>query len=350
MVLPTVLLHDHLDGGLRVDTVLDLADGAGIRLPRSDPGALGEWFDQGRSGSLESYLEAFRYTVAVMQTPEAIRLVARQSLEDLASDGVAYAELRFAPLLNVDEGLAPEAVVESALEGFAQASAHTGIHWGLILDAMRDRPGSDRVAGLCLRYADAGVVGFDLAGRERGYPPDEHLAAIRAVRSAGLGVTLHAGEDGGVDSIRRALHFCGADRIGHGVEIIDDCVVENGRLTSFGPLASELIERAIPMEVCVTSNLHTKGWSPSEHPVGLLYRGGFNVTVNTDNRLMSSTSMSKELSVLAEWHEFGINDVAKVTRAALEAAFCPDHVKTSIWNDIIAPRLTEVGVEVSPRP
>ena len=348
MLFPTVLLHEHLDGGLRVSTVLGLASSIGAELPATDEASLASWFDQGKSGSLEGYLEAFRHTVGVMQTPDALRRVARESLEDLGGQGVVYAEIRFAPMLNTATGLRPEAVVEAVLEGLKLGASSTGIEWGLILDAMRNRSGSEGVAELCAAYADAGVVAFDLAGPERGHPPDAHLPAMRIVRRAGLNLTIHAGEAAGVDSIRRAVHLCGADRIGHGVDIIDDCTLVDGKIVSMGALAEEIRDRRIPLELCLTSNLHTKGWTPAEHPADALYRAGFNVTINTDNRLMSATSVPTEFALLADHHGWSPADFARVTRAALDAAFCEDETKSRLWEQRIMPRFADLGVAVSP--
>ncbi len=343
MRLPSVVLHDHLDGGLRPATVVELADAVGHRLPVHEPTALADWFDQGRSGSLERYLEAFVHTVAVMQTTEAIHRVAREAVEDLSADGVVYAEIRFAPHLLTRRGLAPEAVVEAAIAGMTDGAAATGLEWGLILDAMRQEDDSLEVARLAVRYADHGVVGFDLAGPEAGFPPDAHLPAIRHVREAGLGVTLHAGEAGGLTSLAAAVRRCGADRIGHGVEVIDDCLVRDGTVVSLGPLAATLRDRQIPLEVCPTSNLHTKRWRADEHPIGMLHRAGFAVTVNTDNRLMSRTSMSAELELVREHHGFGVDDLLAVTHTALRAAFCPWETKRRLWSEEVLPRYLEAG-------
>ncbi len=347
MPFPSVLLHEHLDGGLRVPTILELAASMRLDLPAGDQEALAAWFYQGESGSLERYLEAFEYTIGVMQTAEALRRVAFESLEDLAAQGVTYAEVRFAPMLNLAGGLDGESVVEAVIDGFEKAAAETGVQWGLILDAMRDQTDSELVAELCASYSDAGVVGFDLAGKELGHPPDHHLPAIRRVREAGLNLTIHAGEAAGVESIRRALHTCGTDRIGHGVEIIEDCTVIDGEITEMGPLASEIRDREVVLEICPTSNLHTKGWTPAQHPVGALYRAGFNITLNTDNRLMSSTSVPAEFRLLADFHGWTGTDFAKVTRAALVGAFCAEEVKQRLWEEQIAPGYADLGVSVT---
>lgn len=322
---PLIVLHDHLDGGLRPETVLELSE---IPLPFDEAGALAGWFDQRGSGSLERYLDAFVYTLAAMQTPEALRRVAREAVEDHAAAGVIHAELRFGPLLL--PSMTPELVVESVLAGLKDGADETGIGTGLILCALRHLPGSEKVARLAGRYASQGVVGFDLAGPERGFPPDDHLPAIRLAREAGLGLTLHAGEAGGVDSIRRAVDVCGADRIGHGVEIADDCVVHDGVITDVGPVATTLLERRIPLEICPSSNLATKGWSVSEHPLALLHRAGFVVTLNTDNRLMSATTMSQEAELALDGLGLTPEELAEMTRNAATATFLPEDERSRL--------------------
>ena len=321
--LPKVVLHEHLDGGLRVETILELADECGYTgLPANDAAALGHWFDQGRSGSLDRYLQVFVHTVAVMQTAEAIERVAFEAVEDLAADGVIYAEIRFAPSLLTQDGLSLQEVMGAALAGMARGEAKTGLVTRYIADAMRQETDSAEVATAAIDLADPRVVGFDLAGPEDGYPADDHLEACNLIRQANLGLTIHAGEDFGPDSIWRALQLCGAHRIGHGIHIVDDCVVEDGHIVSLGSLASYVRNHQVPLEICPTSNLHTAGWQPDEHPIGALHRAGFNVSVNTDNRLMSRITMSGEFDLLAEHQGFGIGDFHAVTWRALDAAFC----------------------------
>ncbi len=329
---PLVVLHDHLDGGLRVETVLDLAQG---ELPARDPVALASWFDQRESGSLERYLESFRYTLAAMQTPDALIRVAQEAIEDHASSGVVHAEIRFGPLLIED--LAPEETIESILEGLRRGGEATGTGWGVILCALRHLPGSDRVADLAARYRDHGVVGFDLAGPEAGFPPEDHLTAVERARDAGVGITLHAGEAAGVESIRRAVDLCGADRLGHGVEIIDDCRVEDGEIVDLGPVASLVHERRIPLEVCPSSNLATKRWRPEDHPIGLLHRAGFVVTLNTDNRLMSTTSMADEVDLVIRHNGLSPGEVRAMTRNAVDVAFVDEDRRTNLRNLLATP-------------
>ncbi len=310
-----VVLHDHLDGGLRPQTVIDQSN---IELPAEGARALAEWFDQHDSHSLERYLESFRYTLAAMSTAEHLERVAFEAIEDHAAAGVVHAEIRFGPLLT---SLAPTDVVEAVLAGLARGEQATGVTSGLILCALRHLPGSRLVADLAVRYCDSGVVGFDLAGPEAGFPPDEHLDAINTAREGGVHITLHAGEAAGVESIRQAVFECGTERLGHGVEIIEDCRVVDDVIVDLGPVASHVRENRIPLEICPSSNLATKSWRVSEHPIGLLHRAGFNVTLNTDNRLMSATSMQEEARLVIE--EIGLSppDVDQMTKNAIEATF-----------------------------
>jgi adenosine deaminase len=316
--LPKAELHNHLDGGLRVSTVLELADAIGYQgLPTSDEAELSDWFYQGDSGSLESYLAGFEHTIAVMQTPQAIERVAYEAVLDLAADGVIYAEIRFAPMLIIRRGMHREDVIEAALSGIHLGMSETGVVVGLIVDAMRNEPDSLPDARAAVRFAGKGVVGFDLAGPEFGFPPDDHLPACRLVKEYGLGLTIHAGEADGPDGIHRALVKCGAERIGHGIRIIDDI----GDDETLGGVATLVRNRQIPLEVCPTSNLHTLGIAAGDHPLGRLKRLGFNVTLNTDNRLMSRVTLTNEFMFAAKHHGFTHDDLRHATEAALAAAF-----------------------------
>ena len=323
--LPKAELHNHLDGGLRVATVIELADEIGYAsLPTTDVTDLGAWFYQGDSGSLEAYLAGFEHTIAIMQTADAIERVAYEAGIDVAGDGAIYAEIRFAPNLNTRRGLAREDVIEAAISGFERASAEAGVVIGLIVDAMRNEPGSLADARAAVRFAGRGVVGFDLAGPEYGHPPDAHLAACRLAKEYGLGLTIHAGEADGPDSIHRAVTKCGADRIGHGIRIVDDTQHSDGEITDVGSVAAMVRDLQIPLEVCPASNLHTLQLRPQDHPLGKLQRAGFNVTLNTDNRLMSRTSLTAEFQFAVEHHGFELADLEAATVSALQAAFV-DH-------------------------
>ncbi|HET9417565.1 MAG TPA: adenosine deaminase, partial [Candidatus Limnocylindria bacterium] len=320
---PKVLLHDHLDGGLRPQTVLELAREIGYReLPTEDPDELGAWFTSGADRkSLELYLEGFRHTVAVMQTRDAIERVAAECAEDLASDGVVYAEVRMAPELLTEGGLTLDEVTEAMLAGFRHGSQGRPITMGLIITAMRQAARSVEIAQLAVRHRDAGVVGFDIAGPEAGYPPTRHLDAFNLIAHENFHFTIHAGEGFGLPSIWEALQWCGAERLGHGVRIVDDITVRpDGRVT-LGRLASYVRDRRVPLEMCPTSNVHTgAAASLEEHPIDLLRRLRFRVTVNTDNRLMSGISMSSEFAALARAFGIGLDDMEWLTLNAMKSA------------------------------
>ncbi|MPR00283.1 adenosine deaminase [Modestobacter sp. I12A-02628] len=338
---PKVLLHDHLDGGVRPSTILELADEAGYRdLPASDADALGRWFrESADSGSLVRYLETFAHTVAVLQRPEGLHRVARECALDLAADGVVYAEVRYAPELSTAGGLAIEAAVEAMLDGFAAGCAEaavsgTPVRVTALLCAMRQADRWDEVAGLVVRYRDAGVVGFDLAGPEIGFPPDRHPSAIALLDDAGAHRTIHAGEAAGTDSIRAALDGARAERLGHGVRIADE-VSADGTL---GELARRVRDEGVVLELAPSSNVQTGAYpSLAEHPVDRLRRLGFAVTVNTDNRLMSGVSATSELADVAAVHGWGWDDVQTVTERALAAAFVGEAERAALLADVVRP-------------
>ena len=341
---PKALLHDHLDGGLRPQTILELADVIGHPLPAADEQALGDWFRQAAtSGSLERYLETFAHTVAVMQTAEALHRVARECAIDLAADGVVYAEVRFAPELHVRHGLALPEVVEAVLAGLADGSAQaaaagTPIRTAVLLTAMRHAARSMEIAELAVRYRDAGVVGFDIAGAEAGHPPTRHLDAFEYLQRENFHFTIHAGEAFGLPSIWQAIQWCGADRLGHGVRIIDDIDTTDPSAPKLGRLAAYVRDKRIPLEMCPSSNVQT-GAAPSiaEHPIGLLRDLRMRVTVNTDNRLMSGTSMSREMFLLVEAFGYGWADLQWFTINAMKSAFIPFDERLAIIDTVIKP-------------
>lgn len=335
--LPKVVLHDHLDGGLRPATALELAEANGYPgLPAEDAASLARWFFQGESAGLERYLEAFEQTVAVMQTADALARVAEEAVLDLAAEGAVYAEIRFAPTLHLRGGLTPERVLDAVLAGTASGRGRAGIAAFVIVCALRHQDDAIAVAELAGRYAGRGVVGFDLAGSEAGFPASRHRAACRAAAGAGLRLTLHAGEGAGVDSIADALG-CGAERLGHGVRLAEDLTVRAGGVVGMGPVAARVHAAGIPLEVCPSSNLHTGMYAAmAEHPVGLLHRAGFAVTLNPDNRLMSGTSMTAEFAQVVEHQGFGLEDLKAVTLRAVEAAFCPPEVAREVRERVLA--------------
>ena len=338
--VPKVLLHDHLDGGLRPETIVELARETGYQgLPSSDVGDLSRWMaGVARRGRLELYLEAFQHTVGVMQTRDALIRVAAECAEDLAADGVVYAEVRFAPELHVTRGLSLDQVVEAVLEGFRRGSAGRGITVYALLTAMRTAARSLEIAELAVRHRDEGVVGFDIAGAEAGSPPSRHLDAFQYVARENFHITIHAGEGFGLPSIWEALQWCGAERLGHGVRIADDIRVGADGVISLGRLASYVRDRRIPLEMCPTSNVQTGATaSIAEHPIGLLRQLSFRVTVNTDNRLMSGVTQSSEFAALSDAFGYGWSDVEWLTINAMTSAFAPFAQRLHIINTVLKP-------------
>jgi adenosine deaminase len=342
---PKVLLHDHLDGGLRPATVIELAAANGYRdLPTSDVDALGRWFrESADSGSLVRYLETFAHTCGVMQTTDALVRVAAECAEDLAADGVVYAEVRYAPELFCETGLSLDTIVEAVQEGFRVGTARAldagrRIRIGTLLCAMRQNARSLEIAELAVRHRDTGVVGFDIAGPEAGFPPTRNLDAFEYLRQQNAHFTIHAGEAFGLPSIWEAIQHCGAERLGHGVRIVDDIKVDGDGTVHLGRLASYVRDRRIPLEMCPSSNVQT-GAAPSiaEHPIGLLTRLRFRVTVNTDNRLMSGCTMSSEMSTLVEAFGYDWADLQWFTINAMKSAFIGFDERLAIINEVIKP-------------
>jgi adenosine deaminase len=347
---PKVLLHDHLDGGLRPQTVIQLAAEAGYRdLPTTDPDELGRWFTRGADRkSLELYLEGFRHTLAVMQTAEAIQRVAAECVEDLAADGVVYAEVRMAPELLTEGGLSLDDATQAILTGLEHGSQGRPITARLLVTAMRQAARSVEIAELAVRHRDEGVVGFDIAGPEAGYPPTRHLDAFHLIARENFHFTIHAGEGFGLPSIWEALQLCGAERLGHGVRIVDDITTRPDGRVVLGRLAAYVRDCRIPLEMCPTSNVHT-GAAPSiaQHPFGLLRRLRFRVTVNTDNRLMSGISLTNELAALSDAFGLGVDDLEWLTLNAMKSAFLPFDGRLRIINEQIKPGYAHLRAEAA---
>ena len=338
--LPKVLLHEHLDGGLRPATVIDLALDIGYAdLPTHDPEELGAWFHSGANrGSLPLYLEGFKHTSAVMQTRPALDRVAFEFIEDMYRDGVVYAEARFAPCFHRERGLTDEAIVGAVLDGLRRGEEKYGVKWGLIICAMRDRTDSLEAAELAVNFRHHGVVGFDLAGEEAGHPPKKHVEAFHAIQEANFYSTLHAGEAFGVASIWQALQICGAHRLGHATRLADDMTIVDGKIVKLGTLAQYVLDRRIPLEMCLSSNLHTGSVkSLAEHPFKMYFERGFRVTLNTDDRLMSDTSMTKEFQVAADCFGLGLADFEKITLNAIKSAFISFDDRIRLIYDVIKP-------------
>lgn len=343
--LPKVLLHDHLDGGVRPATVLELARETGYtELPADDPVALGEWFRAAAdSGSLVRYLETFAHTVGVMQTADALHRVAYECVRDLSDDGVVYAEVRYAPEQHLEQGLSLEEVVEAVNAGFRDgerdaAAAGRPIVVRALLTAMRHAAKSREIAELAVRYRDDGVGGFDIAGAEAGYPPTRHLDAFEYLRRENAHFTIHAGEAFGLPSIWEAIQWCGAERLGHGVRIVDDIQQDVDGRPHLGRLAAFVRDRRIPLEMCPSSNVQTgAAESIAAHPITFLKDLTFRVTLNTDNRLMSNTSMSKEMQLLVDEAGWSKTDLLWVTLNAMKSAFLPFDQRLRLIEDVIKP-------------
>jgi adenosine deaminase len=337
---PKALLHDHLDGGLRPATVIELAAEYGYRhLPTTDADELASWFNAGaKRNDLPLYLETFDHTVGVMQHRDAIHRVAFECAQDLAADGVVYAEVRFAPEQHMEAGLHLDEVMQAVVDGFRDGSVGTDLTIYAICSAMRTAARSLEIAELAVRWRDQGVVGFDIAGAEAGFPPTRHLDAFQHVQRENFHTTIHAGEAFGLPSIWEAVQFCGAERLGHGVRIIDDITGPPGEET-LGRLASYVRDRRIPLELCPTSNVGTGvSATVADHPIGMLRRLRFRVTVNTDNRLMSATSMTGEMIALADAFGWGLDDFEWMTVNAMKSAFASFPERLRIINGIIKPR------------
>ena len=350
--VPKALLHDHLDGGLRPETIIEIAQQIGYKkLPTDDPKKLADWFEEScNSHSLVRYLETFSHTIAVMQSKEAIIRVARECAIDLARDGVVYAEVRGAPELFTEQGLTLDQVVEATLEGYKQGMAEAAsegnkIRVESLLCGMRQNNRSQEAAAAVVKYRDKGVVGFDIAGPEDGFPPTNQLETFEYLRKENAHFTIHAGEAYGLPSIWEAIQICGAERLGHGVRIIDD-IDFSGDKPKLGPLASYVRDRRIPLELCPTSNLQTGAAKTySEHPIGMLAKLRFRVTLNTDNRLMSRTSMSNEMSECVKSFGWKFADLQRVTVNALKSSFIPFEERLEIIEKVVKPAYAAISAE-----
>ena len=336
--LPKVLLHEHLDGGLRPSTVIELAKQTGYKgLPTGDAGELAAWFHRGaQKGNLPEYLEGFAHTSGVMQTEESLERVAYEFLEDMKLDGVVYAEVRFAPVLHTAGGLTQDEVVNAVLTGMRRGEKDFGVKWGVIICALRHLASSLEAAELAIRWREEGVVGFDLAGGESGFPPKKHIDAFHAIQRANFHITIHAGEAFGVESIWQALQYCGAHRLGHGTRLRDDIQIREDGSLQLGFLAQYILDQRIPLEMCLYSNLHTGACKHlEEHPFGLFFRNGFRVCLNTDDRLMSDTTMTKETILATELFDLTLADLERLNMNAIKSAFAPfDQRVDLIFNEI----------------
>jgi adenosine deaminase len=343
--LPKVLLHEHLDGVLRPKTIVELARSEGYKgLPTENPVELAAWFHQGANqGSLPKYLEGFAHTIAVMQTEEALERAAYEQAEDLSKDGVVYFETRFAPIFHTRKGLTHQQVVAAVLKGLERGRKDFGVTSGLIICAMRNMDVSLDMAELAVDFRERGVVGFDLAGEEGGFPPKKHVDAFHYIQRQNFNITIHAGEGFGKESIWQAIQYCGAHRIGHGTRLIDDMAVADGRVVKLGDLAQYVLDKRIPLEICLISNVHTgAARSLAEHPFGIFFKEKFRVTLNTDNRLMSDTNMSKEFEAARDTFGLTLDDFEKITINAMKSAFLPYDKRIDFIYSVIKPGYAKV--------
>ena len=339
--VPKVLLHDHIDGGLRPQTIIDLSkDLKYNKLPTKDPAELAEWFHRGANkGNLVEYLQGFEHTCAVMQTKDALTRVAYEMMEDMKNDGVCYVETRFAPVFHTSKGLYHEDVVAAVLEGLEKGRRDFGVGYGLILCGMRNMKNTLEIAELAVNFRNQGVVGFDLAGEEGGYPPKKHIEAFQFIQRANFNITIHAGEAFGKESIWQAIQWCGAHRIGHATHLIEDFTFDKeGNVVGFGDLAQYVLDKRIPLEICLLSNVHTGAVDKIEnHPFGILFKEKYRVTINTDDRLMSNTTMTKEFMTAIEHFNLNLEDIEKITINSMKSAFIPYKERLDFIYNIIKP-------------
>ncbi|HET9778941.1 MAG TPA: adenosine deaminase [Propionibacteriaceae bacterium] len=339
--LPKVSLHDHLDGGLRPQTIIELAADIGHKLPADNADDLGRWFfESADSGSLMPYLETFDHTIAVMQTAANLRRVAAEFVEDLAADGVIYGELRWAPEQHLRAGLTLTEAVEAVRAGLTEGMAvcrgrGQEIEVRQLLTAMRQAEPTRDIAELALRHRYDGVAGFDLAGPEKGYPPSLFLESFQLLRHHSACYTIHAGEAAGCVSICEAVQVCDANRVGHGVAIIEDIKRDEDGRAVLGDFAGYVLNQQIPLEMCPSSNVQTGvAASIRAHPIQSLDQLGFRVTVNPDNRLMSATSLTREFALLAEAFDYSLEDVRRFGINAAKSVFAPYEVRKALVHRI----------------
>ena len=324
--LPKAELHCHLDGSLRPSTLLELADEHDVALPTRTADALRDYMRVSNAASLEDYLERFEVTLSVMQTADALERISYELAEDAAAEGVRYLEVRFAPVLNVRRGLSLGDVLDASLRGLERATARHRIIPRVIVTALRNMSPdfSRELASLAVAYRDRGVVGFDLAGAERGHPAAQHAAAFRYAREHDLACTCHAGEGDDASSVRQAVHVCGANRIGHATRLVED-----------ESLAQYVNDRRIPLEICLTSNVQTRATARYEtHPLRRYFDRGMNVVLNTDNRLMSDTTLTDEYELAATHLGFTFDELCEVARNGFASAFLPWEERRQLLEDV----------------
>ena len=335
--LPKVELHCHLDGCLRIETILDLGQRYNVSLPASNPEDLRKLLCIGKKRStLEEYIARFDITLSVMQTPEALTRIAFELIEDVAAENVRYIEVRYAPILHTRLGMTLEEAVEAVRDGLIKGEKAFGVKSGIIICGIRhiSPEASLKLADLCVRYKNKGVVGFDLAGAEENFPAKDHREAFYMILNHNINATIHAGEAFGPSSIHQAIHYCGAHRIGHGTRLKED-----------KDLMHYVNDHRITMEVCLTSNWHTYSVrSLKQHPFRFYYDQGIRVTLNTDNRLMSDTTLTKEFGLARDLFDFTLHDFREVTIIAMKAAFLPHQERKEMIQSIANELENEFGI------
>ena len=339
--VPKVLLHDHLDGGVRARTVIELAKEIKYnKLPTSDEAELAQWFYRGANkGNLVEYLQGFEHTCAVMQTKEGLTRVAYEMMEDMKKDGVCYVETRFAPVFHTSKGLYYEDVINAVLAGLEKGKSDFGVGFGLILCGMRNMKNTLEIAELAVNFRRDGVVGFDLAGEEGGYPPKKHIDAFQFIKRENFNITIHAGEAFGKESIWQAIQICGAHRIGHATRLVEDMVFDKeGHIVALGPLAQYILDTRLPLEINLLSNVHTGAIDKLEnHPFPKLYKEKFRVFLNTDDRLMSDTTLTKEYTLASELYGINLDDIEKLNITAMKSSFIPYKERLNYIYNVIKP-------------
>ncbi len=348
--VPKVQLHDHLDGGLRPETILDLAKEIHYKkLPTKDPEELAQWFFRGANkGNLVEYLQGFEHTIAVMQTKDALERVAYEMMEDMKNDGVCYIETRFAPVFHTAKGLHYDEIIEAVLSGLEKGKKAFGVGYGLILCGMRNMKNTLEFAELAVNFRNQGVVGFDLAGEEGGYPPKKHIEAFNYIKRENFNITIHAGEAFGKESIWQAIQWCGSHRIGHATRLIEDMAFDkDGNVAALGELAQFILDKRIPLEICLLSNVHTGAIDKLEnHPFIHLYNQKFRVFLNTDDRLMSDTTLTNEYVTAAQVFGISLDDIEKLNLNAMKSAFIPYEERLHYIYKIIKPGFQKMKDEL----
>ncbi|MFH1194550.1 MAG: adenosine deaminase [bacterium] len=339
--VPKVMLHDHLDGGLRTKTIIDLAKQIEYgKLPTTDPVELANWFHEGANkGNLIEYLKGFEHTVALMQTKESLERIAYEMMEDMFNDGVCFVETRFAPVFHTQNGLHYDDVINAVLAGLERGKRDFKVGYGLILCGMRNMHNSLEIAELAVNFRLKGVIGFDLAGEEGGYPPKKHIEAFHFIQRSNFNITIHAGEAFGKESIWQALQYCGAHRIGHATRLIEDITFNaEGEIVALGDLAQYILDKRIPLEICLLSNIHTGAVDKIEnHPFIRLYKRKFRVFLNTDDRLMSDTTLTKEYATAIDLFGITLDDVEKLNLNAMKSSFIPHDERLYYIYEVIKP-------------